>query len=376
MHPIHIITGGTGFVGSAIILELLRNTDARIVGLVRPGMAGAELRLRKTIEHVARLYGLGDSLDKEIARRCEGVPADLGQPLCGVTARPEWAGAQMWHCAASLQYLDRYAQQIFATNVDGTKTIVDLAEAAQIHTLNTVSTSYVAGTRSGLILEAPVESLESLGTNNHYERSKVMAEAVARAAALPRVRVLRPSIVIGHSEHLTALNFNGLYGFLRSIYRFRRLIARTKTQVGGRLELRMVADPEATLNLIPVDIVAADAVALALAEADAGVYHLVTAEPPQTCRALEVMFEAAGVQPPTYVSSRDEFTPLDEKFNAKIDFYTAYLVGPKRFSRRRIDRYVPDSRAASFKLPPDELRRFCAWYIDRLVTKAPPSVTR
>ncbi|KIG18056.1 Male sterility protein [Enhygromyxa salina] len=373
---LHIVTGGTGFVGSAVILELLRSTDAHVVGLTRPGKLGAWPRLQQTLEHAARLYGYGSSLDGDIASRCEAVAADVCEPSCGIAPSPEWAGAELWHCAASLQFLDRFEQQIFRTNVNGSRHVAQLAVAAKVETLNMVSTAYVAGTRAGVIEERAVDS-DLAQTNNHYERSKIAAEAVITQAKLPRVRVLRPGIVIGHSQTHAALNYNGLYGFLRGIHKFRRLMERTQRELGDRIEVRMIVDPKGTLNLIPVDHVALDAVALARANAGPGYYHLTATHAPASIPALEVIFGSVGMRPPIIVDSRESFTWLDEKFNSRVDFYSAYLVGPKQFSREQINRHLPASPSLEFEIDPAKLAEFCRWYVDGVLThRKPMPVTR
>jgi nucleoside-diphosphate-sugar epimerase len=372
----HIVTGGTGFVGSALILELLRRTDAHIVALTRAGESSAQQRLHETLTHAAHLYGWGDALDEDISSRCEAVIADLHEPCCGIQPRPAWAGAQLWHCAASLQFMDRHEQAIFRTNVEGTRHVVEFARAAGIEHIDAISTAYVAGTRSGVILEAPVEEMAN-GANNHYERSKIAAEAVLANSGFARVRVLRPSIVIGHSQTLAALNFNGLYGFLRAVHKFRRLLERTQRTLGDALELRIVADVPGSINLIPVDHVVSDAVGLFEAGAPAGYYHLTTTKPPPTDAVLSVIFRAFGMRPAKLVDNRDEFTWLDKKFNARTDFYNSYLVGPKQFSRVATDAWVANSPSVSFELDEPRFDAFCRWYIDGvLAVRKPLTVTR
>lgn len=362
--PTHIVTGGTGFVGSAIILELLERSSARIVGITRPGSEGATARLHGVLREAARLYGRGDALDVAIAERVEGVAGDLHAEGCGVEPRPDWVGAELWHSAASLQFLDRHAESIFKTNVHGSEQVAALARAADVGTINVLSTAYVAGTRSGVILEAPAEVMDE-GTNNHYERSKIAAERIFEAAfAGERLRILRPSVVIGHSQTRAALNFNGLYGFIRGVYKFRRLMERTQRDLGSRFALRMIGDPAATLNLIPVDLLARDAVALSLADAPPRYYHLTHATPMPTCAALDVVFDTLEMPGPDFTDDRDEFRWIDRKFNRRVDFYTAYLVGRKDFSRAHVDAVVPDSAGARYVLDEAELRAFCRWYTD------------
>lgn len=371
---IHIVTGGTGFVGSAIILELLQATDARIVGIVRPGPIDAGARLRGVLRHAARLYGLDGQLDREIDSRCEAVDGDVREPSCGVRPRPDWAGAEFWHCAASLQFLDRFEAHIIKTNVDGTRHALELAKTASVEVFNAISTAYVAGTSSGEILEAPATPVE---TNNHYERSKIEAEAEAACATIPRVRIMRPSIVIGHSRSRAALNFNGMYGFLRSLYKFRRLMERTQQHLGETLRLRMVVDSKASINLIPVDFVAHDAVALSRANAESGYYHLTMPNPLAAARTVEILFESVGMRPPIFVGDRCEFSSIDARFNERTAFYNAYLIGSKRFSRVHTDNQIGSSPSLNFELDKRRLAEFASWYIEsELEQRRPAPLTR
>ncbi|MEZ4385429.1 MAG: SDR family oxidoreductase [Nannocystaceae bacterium] len=375
--PTHIVTGGTGFVGSAIILELLQRTAGRILGITRPGPDGATARLHLALRQAAELYGHGDALDEAIAARVTGIPGDLHAERCGVEPRPDWAGAEFWHSAASLQFLERDAEAIHLTNVRGSEQVAALARAARVRTINVFSTAYVAGTRSGVINEAPAEVMDE-GTNNYYERSKIATEQIFAAAfAGERLRILRPSIVIGHSRTRAALNYNGLYGFTRGVYKFRRLMDRTQRDLGSRFTLRMIADGAGTLNFIPVDLVAHDAVALALADAPPSYYHLTVTRPLPTRTVLKVIFESLAMRPPDFVDDARQFRWTDRKFNDRVEFYNAYFIGKKDFSRARIDAIVDDSPSARYALSEAELAALCRWYIEGpLAARKPPPETR
>jgi thioester reductase-like protein len=62
MGETHLITGGTGFVGSAVILELLRQTDADVVAVVRPAAGAPRQRLVEALGHAAAMYEADDEL--------------------------------------------------------------------------------------------------------------------------------------------------------------------------------------------------------------------------------------------------------------------------------------------------------------------------
>ena len=362
----HVFTGATGLVGSATVLEILATDPvARVLGLVRPGNEGARPRFVATLERAARLYGLGDSLDQAIHSRCEALAADVHELRCGVDVVPaEWSGAEMWHCAAALQFHDRFRAKVMRTNVDGTANVLGLAKELGVGVLNFVSTAYVAGTRTGLIREEPVLDNDGFSTNNHYERSKVIAERMVRESGVP-ARILRPSIVIGHSRTYGTLNFNGLYGFMRGVWKFRRMMARTQADLMNTLEVRLVADPDGQLDLIPVDFVARDAVSLSRAGADPGVYHLASVARCPTQRTLGLIFEALGLRWPTFVSDREELTWIDRKLDAGIRVYNAYVVGYKHFDRSATDRWLERPAGADYVLSDEKLLGFYQWYIDQ-----------
>lgn len=368
--PTHVFTGATGFVGSAIVLELLeRDPRAEVLAIVRPGEIEPSIRLRETLHKVARLYALesaqGVEIHTAIDQRCHAIAGDLFEPACGVhldDSRP-WEGAEFWHCAASLQYQDRHADNIYRTNTQGTEHALDLARRAGARCFNYISTAYVAGTRSGPILEQPVEEGHN---NNHYERSKVRAEQMVQSESTMRTRILRPSIVIGHSKTRAALNFNGMYGFLRGLVKFRGAMERAQRSLAARLDVRVRADRHGTVNLIPVDHVARDAARLSLRDAPEGIYHLTTATPINTGSTLDTLFELAGFRRPKLVQTCDEFSSLDARFHRRVDFYTAYLVGPKQFSRAHTNAAAGTDEGGTFVLDTDTLTDFCNWYVERL----------
>src|SRR5690349_15247710 len=140
----HLVTGATGFVGAAIALELLARTDDDIVAIVRPGKAGAVARFRDALVGAARAYDRAIDVEAALAR-CRVVAGDVARHCCGITDEHIGEVAQVWHCAASLRYEDRYAEEITACNVEGTRNVLALAGALGADSFNYVSTAYVAG---------------------------------------------------------------------------------------------------------------------------------------------------------------------------------------------------------------------------------------
>ncbi|HZB49969.1 MAG TPA: SDR family oxidoreductase [Mycobacteriales bacterium] len=338
----HLVTGVTGLVGGAIALELLARTDAHLHCLVRGDSAAeAEQRLTTALTAAAVHYGRSELID-QLPRRVTALWGDITRPLAGVAAPP--AGIEeVWHCAASLRYEERYREEILEQNVAGTVNVLDLARAAGARRFNQVSTAYVAGRTEGTIREEPAD--DPAVANNCYEESKIAGERAVLAADDLAVRILRPSIVVGHSETRWASTWSGLYGFTRQLLVLQR---RSASQLGTFLlhtRLRLVARTAAPVNLVPVDHVARDAVSISLSDSPERFFHLTAVSGPTIGDAITDIFEMVGLRPPIWVTDPDDFTALDQALDQAIEFYRSYVRTDKVFDRSHTDAVVGADRA-------------------------------
>jgi thioester reductase-like protein len=354
----HLVTGATGFVGGALVLELLRQTDDRVVCLVRGSDdEKACARLYQSLTAAARGYGQ-DELLAEIPRRCRAVCGDILQPR-GSCATP-FRADQAWHCAASLKYEDEHAEEIFRHNVEGTRHVLDLARAAGVSLFHHVSTAYVAGRRTGPIAEE-LPTDEGV-CNNRYEQSKIRGERLVAAIGDMHVRILRPSIVIGHSRTHVATSFTGMYGFIRGLCQFRRAVARRLGNFLCHRALRLLADPATPTNFIPVDAVAANAVAVGRSNSAARIFHLTNACMPTVGQEMLLLFGELGLRPPRYVASARELTSIDETLDREVQFYRSYLLNAKVFDRGNTDAVV-GAAASRYPMTDDVLLAHARWFL-------------
>jgi long-chain acyl-CoA synthetase len=147
------------------------------------------------------------------------------------------------HAAADLR-LNAPLAELRATNVEGVRHVLELARTARRHglvRLGHVSTAYVAGARTGAVLEDDLPTAPRF--RSAYEQSKHEGEAVVRAATgeVP-VSVFRPGMIVGDARTGYVKTFNTVYYALRLL-------------LTGRLRV-LPTRPSMRLNLIPVDHVA------------------------------------------------------------------------------------------------------------------------
>ena len=334
-----LLTGATGFLGSSLAVELLRSDRIRVYCLVRP-KADITERLHGAVRAAADAAGIQDGL-VELLDRLVPLAGDIAQPGLGLAPvdrarleadRPD----EVWHAAASLRYEDKHKDEIIATNVDGTANLVETVATLGVPELNHISTAYVAGLKVGDVHEEPYDP--RFEPNNWYEASKRRGEDVVVASAnrFERVRIMRPSIVVGTLSTYRSSSDSGYYGFLRGLERFCRVVERKEGGYLDRHEVKLLVEPHSSLNLVPIDVLVQEAVALADdPRADGRYFHLTNPFP--------ITIERARVGPESsierlrldLVEDRALLGEYDAILDDALDFYRPYLRNDKTFVRAR-----------------------------------------
>ncbi|RAJ31282.1 thioester reductase-like protein [Kitasatospora sp. SolWspMP-SS2h] len=354
MTTLHVLTGATGLVGSALVLELAqREPESHLLCLVRAPGPGSAGQLHAMIRASADAYGLSATeADAAIARTAVVPGVDLSSEAC-MRARSEAIAAaagpsvvrasggrvHFWHSAARMYFRESERRAQFASNTAGTRRALAVAGRLGADAFTMISTAYVAGTACGHVLERPAD-----GTlcRNPYERSKLAAErAVLAAADRLAVRVMRPSIITGHSlTHRYPGRPTGAYTAQRIVRSFHRAMpaaARTERR-------RVLADPDVALNLVPIDRVACEAVDIALREHTRGIFHLTDPRPPSAGDFLRACFANAGAPDPEFVQDPVRLDARDRILNTMLAVYTPYLTHRQDFDRRRTEAAIPRPR--------------------------------
>ena len=285
------ITGSTGFLGVRLVRELLdRQPHATLALLIRdkPGQSGQQR---------------ADSFVPASERaRVQVYSGDVGQPNCGLDAaayeRLSAETTRVIHSAATVRF-DHSLEEARSINVEGTRRVLDFASAArQLKSLAYVGTAYVAGERSDLVRENELAVGQSY--RNTYEQSKAEAEALVRSrlGSLPGV-ILRPSIIVGDSVTGVTSSFKMMYWPLKIYAR--------------RLWRTVPGYPDAVLDIVPVDFVAASVARLAFDEAALGRAVHLCAGPRGSATIQQIAQRAAEyfhVREPRYVDPKFFFAAV------------------------------------------------------------------
>ena len=173
----HLVTGGTGFVGAHVVRALLAEGRA-VRCLARPGSRRDNLA----------------GLPVEIAEGDLSDPESLARAMQGVS--------ELYHVAADYRLWAKYPRELYRANAGGTENV--LAAAAQAGVSRVVYTSSVAALGltpdgSPATETTPVAREAIVG---HYKKSKYDAERVAEAWAakgLPVV-IVNPSTPVGEYD--------------------------------------------------------------------------------------------------------------------------------------------------------------------------------
>ena len=283
-----LLTGGTGFIGSHIAVELLRR-GYRVILLVRP--AGQQSAMSR-IDRLFKWLGL----EPEKTTQLQVIEAYLDIPDFGLDKGlyDSLAGQtdEIIHCASSTSFSERKRKEVETANIDDLRHVLDFVGKSRCCFFHHMSTAYVAGRRQGRCKE---EQVETSDFTNVYEETKYHGERMISQVCYDqgiRLNIYRPSIVYGDSKTGRTLLFNALYYPIRTILFFRNLYENDIKEKGGKkakemgvkmdgsgvvnLPISIEAEEEGGINLIPIDYLVAAFLEIMDVCLDGGVFHIVS----------------------------------------------------------------------------------------------------
>ncbi|MGE5293767.1 MAG: SDR family oxidoreductase [Solirubrobacterales bacterium] len=328
-----LLTGATGLLGGYLLRDCLR-AGYRMAVLVRPsGNESARERIDASLTRWENSIG-------RILPRPAILEGDLCQPDLGLTASDRrWLRG---HCRAALHnaakltfYGEDRRKEPWLSNVEGTRHILELCRQCDIRQFHHVSTAYVCGLREGRILETELDVGQKMG--NDYERSKVQAEQLVRAADLGYPpTIYRPSIIVGDSQTGYTSTFHGFYAMVRLAHTMAGQV--TLGSITARLLIEAFGVNEHDRkNYVPVDWVSTVITHLLGQPAHHGrTYHLTAAEPTPVAVWSQAIQEA--VERYSTLADPSDPTIRDARWFMKVfeeqaQVYRAYWRDDPQFDR-------------------------------------------
>jgi thioester reductase-like protein len=247
-----LLTGGTGYLGGAIIEELLKRPNVTIYCLVRGKDANhAQERLNT---HLLHHVGIESSV---FQNRVVAVQGDLSRGKLGIEEQ-QWNDLcrivdVVYHNGANVNFLLSYEELKASNSASCVELLRMCVSGGKLKPLHFVSTIGVLGLVQEKVTEnTPLDTIVSeqdFRKLQGYSQSKMVAELVlgrARGRGMP-ISIFRPELIHGHSRT----------GYANNIEWISRFII-------GVIQMGVAPITDAKVHLASVDFVASTIVDLTL----------------------------------------------------------------------------------------------------------------
>ena len=352
----YFVTGASGVVGSGIVPQIIEQTDAQVLVMLRP-KDGSKLESR--LDELKKFWATHyPQTAAAIEQRVQAVRGEITEPQLGldenILAILREQCTNIIHSAASVR-MNMPLEEAEKTALYPVNSVIELGQSLQtLKKAEFISTVGVGGRWDGPLPERWIR--EERQFHNTYEQSKAAAEVKIQEAVesgFPAT-VHRPSMVVGDSRTGAVIHFQIFY-FICEFLSGRRTLG-LYPKLG-----------QATLDVVSNDFVAKAVVAAAEDTATAGdIFHLCSG-PESALRLVELReivrrkFRAHGRIGwlPKLDLSRDNFTRVlnafarllserDRRALGTLPIYLDYLTGIQQFGnaaslQKLAERGVPAS---------------------------------
>lgn len=370
------ISGGTGFIGSHIAAELIREGH-RIIGLARPkrGLCALE-RLKASILavdpalnlHQGNLLAVHGALDGQEDDWVEQIRSHTGEEV-----------DEVWHLAAIFKIRKQTQGEVQAVNVQGVRRILELVRrvnSGEMPRYFHVSTAYSQGrVQQREVAEEILESRSDF--RSLYDWSKNEGERAVRDYQKLHgldATIMRPSIVVG-SPKSQVVNDAAYYAVLETFY---SVAKRAEVTMGddfnGNIGVRFWCETDSALNIVPIDFVVRGMLLLSrrpnLVAKNLKIFNVVNENAPTIEFIRDIMCESLGVTGietvPKEAFDGEPMTPLEKLVERRIAFQAPYARERTQFSVRNLRRELGPDLLAPPVIDVDFLRHINEVFIRSL----------
>jgi thioester reductase-like protein len=359
-----LVTGATGFLGSAITRRLLVS-GYRLKLLIRKrgnhaltASFGWEDTIKELIlgnqfdEYLPEQSSMTDDrtgadeslydlflsnveiFEGDITSRDLGLEEKEYKRLC-------YEVDEVFHCAAATHFENQREDELVTVNVKGTENMLQFTNSGKQKRFHYVSTAYVAGKQNDIVYENELVDEEPL-FNNEYERSKFIAEQVvikyAKSNEIPYT-IYRPSIIVGDSKTGATCKFDNLYIFMKALFNIRNAFSNHKSENPNDITVRVPGVPDALINLVPVDYVADAIVAILKAKESINkIFHITNPDPPEISELRDLLMPVLGIKGINVKidgqMEHKRLSSIERLFLRHTKTYYSYLFSRLRFDCR------------------------------------------
>ena len=358
-----LVTGSTGFLGSAITQRLLvsgcklrllirkRENNTSQISFGRESLI-KELILGNELDEYSQGQSrvVGDQLNNDkllhelFFSNVEVYEGDITSSSLGLE-KQEYKRLcnevdEVFHCAAVTHFEMQGADEHVVVNIKGTENVLQFANSGKQKRLHYISTAYVAGKQNCIIYENKMTS-EPL-FNNEYERSKFFAEQLvieyAKSNDIPYT-IYRPGIIVGDSRTGATCKFDNLYLFVKVLFNIKNSFIKNKSEDLDDITIRVPGDPDALINLVPIDYVADAIVAILKKRESIGkIYHITNPNPPRLCELRDLVMTLLEINGIDLKIDREldkqSLSTVEKLFLRQTRSYYSYLFSKLRFGDR------------------------------------------
>jgi nucleoside-diphosphate-sugar epimerase len=341
-----LITGAAGYLGCHLAYTFLMEGH-QVIALVRDtnkGVSPSEKAL-KAISSVNDKVRIPEEnllvITGDVSDRAD-ILADT------IRSQVQSKIDEIWHCAVIFSIQKTTKHKIEAININGTQNMLDLV--LQVNSAETpprffyVSTAYSSGRERAVIREEIPPDIQNF--RSLYEWSKYEAETLVKCYQKKfdlDATIFRPSIVVG-SPTTKVITYSGYYQICRELYHIsKKFEAKAGPDFDRNINIRLLGNPEALLNIVPIDYVirAMNIIAnkQALKTNDLKIFNIINETPPTLSLIREIVCESLNISGLNLVE-QDAFDQtsmnfLEKGLARKIAFQMPYMNEDISFSNDR-----------------------------------------